>query len=203
MRPVPSLPAVSLPNLSVERSTINYQYTMNYELAYIIPLKYTEQEIHGIISKINEIIKKTKATVAKEENWGKRKIAYPIKQNRHGYFIITEFNIKPENLAGLNQELNNLPEVLRYSIVKFKPGAFKPNKKIKREEKINPLKKTQKELASSITPISKTSKAPSPVSHVQDPASPRQTKKSDKSKVALKDLDKKLDEILSDDSFNT
>lgn len=181
---------------------------MNYELAYIIPLKYTETEIPKILAQVAETIKKTGATITKEENWGKKKIAYPIKQNRHGYFIITQINAQTENLAKINQELRGSPEILRHSIVKFKPGSFESQKKISKQPMPDILSTRFDESRRVPDLKSPTQKTQSlkPISKQPDPGLKKTTPKSKttgKSKVALEDLDKKLDEILSDQTLNT
>lgn len=185
---------------------------MNYKLAYIIPLKYTEKEIPQIIEKINKLIKSAGVSDIKEESWNKRKIAYPIKQDRHGYFVAAQISAEPENLAKINQELNNLPETLRHSIVKFKPGSFDQTKKSRQEQ---PSDKEGEKISSQIDSIEqktveikkdirdnireKYSRNIREKPSMQDDSS----KKDDKPKIALEDLDKKLEEILSSDNLKT
>jgi len=180
---------------------------MLYKLAYIIPLKYTEKEIPEIIKKISELIKNTGVSDIKEESWNKRKIAYPIKQNHHGYFVTAQISSEPENLAKINQELNNLPEVLRHSIIKFKPGSFNLTKKSRQEQPSNKNairesinKSVSQDIAERALKSKKSIKIKKDIKlSPQDDSS----KKIDKPKIALEDLDKKLEEILSSDNLKT
>ena len=203
---------------------------MLYQLAYIIPLKYTEKEIPQIIKKINELIKNTGVSDIKEESWNKRKIAYPIKQNRHGYFVAAQISAESKNLAKINQELNNLPEILRHSIVKFKPGSFNPTKKSRPDEpsdgegkkvqkdaidtkkissQINSLR--QKTIFTSTNPklakreggLESKEKTVEIKKDIKLSPQDDSSKKTDKPKIALEDLDKKLEEILSSDNLKT
>jgi len=182
---------------------------MNYQLIYIIPLKYTEKEVPEIIKKINELIKNTGNSVIVKESWAKRKIAYPIKQNRHGYFVSVEIKTEPENIPKINQNLNNLPETLRHSIVKFKPGSFNPTKKARTGESSASQSSTTKKKISGKVSFNKkeTLKQDKKDLEIKEniELSPKETdaKKDDKSKIALEDLDKKLEEILANDNIKT
>lgn len=172
----------------------------HYELVCLIPLKYTEKKIPQIITQINETVKKNQGAVVQEENWGKKKIAYPLKQNRHGYYFLARINAQPENIVRLDQELKNSPEIVRYSITKFKPGSFDPKRRIAPEESAaqssRPLK--EKEEKNKISP----EESLVVKSALDFPQEPSKIKKPDRSKVALEDLDKKLEQILSDNNFN-
>jgi len=164
----------------------------NYELTYILPLEYTEKEIPKIIATINETLKKGGVSITKEENFGKKKIAYPIKQNRHGHFIVTQIQIAhQENLIKINQELNIMPEVIRHSIVKFKAGSFEPTKEIRPKETISApedLKEIKPAIEKKV---------------IQKEISLPKEKQTQSSKIALEDLDKKIDEILADDALSS
>ncbi|NQU77775.1 30S ribosomal protein S6 [Candidatus Falkowbacteria bacterium] len=166
---------------------------MNYELVYIVPFKYTEAEVPKIREKIIATLKKNNANIIREEDGGKRKIAYPIKQNRHGYFIILEIKIDPENLQKINQELLTFPEILRHQIVKFNPNKTKAPKG-KEIEEITKEKITKEKDALSLE------KPPVKTSGIRTETG---RKKTGEGKIALEDLDIKLDEILSDKDLET
>ena len=180
----------------------------HYELLYILPLKYSENELPEIIAKINSLIKKTAAVITKEDNWGKKKLAYPIKQNHHGYFIINEIDIAPENIQKLSRELLNESKILRHQITQFKPESIEPNREIKLEET-----ETSSSLAQPRHP-SLTTKALPKISldakklkekdiSLENIKEKSEIAKDKKGKVALEDLDKKLEEILSDENLDT
>lgn len=87
-----------------------------YELLYIIPNKYTDEEVVPIMTKIDDMIKKLAMTLVKTENQGKRKLAYVIKQFNHGYYILSEFKGSTESINELSNQLTLMPEVLRHSL---------------------------------------------------------------------------------------
>lgn len=83
------------------------------------------EEKSAIFEKLKQIIQSKEGDLLKLEEWGMRKLAYPIQKKNRGYYVLTEFY----GLADLPQELENFfridERILRYIIVKL-------------EEKFNP-----------------------------------------------------------------
>ncbi len=148
----------------------------HYELLYLVPATYTEDELAPVKEKIKKIIEKFKGEITLEDSLGKKKLSYPIKKNHQGYYLLYEFDLPGEELKGLNQNLKLTNEILRHIIVKKKlktPSLLKATKdKLEAEEKVSEEKKE----------------------------TAREKKiQNDKEKVKLEDLDKKLDQILDGD----
>ena len=147
----------------------------HYELLYIVSNKFTEDEEKPIIKNVNEIIESYKGINIASEEWGKRKLAYPIKGFSHGYYILVDFDVEANQLKKISDKLRMTSEVLRFQIIVKDLEKAKRAKKevIKTEEK----KKT--EIAEK----------------------PKKEKEEKKKKVDLEELDKKLDKILDTDDL--
>ncbi len=143
----------------------------HYELLYIIPGRYTEEEMEGISGKINETVKKYGGEITLTDNLGSKKIAYPIANTQVGNYLVIEFNAEPEKIKELGGELKLTPEVLRHEIVL---------KKLKTQAEIE-AEKTRKEKMAARAEKKEEAKV-----------EPTQ-------KVSLEELDKKLGEILEGD----
>lgn len=152
----------------------------HYELLYIISNKYSENELGPIIDKIKKIINNNSGNITYTEEWGKKRLAYPIKHFRYGYYFLAEFDLSSENLAKVDMDLRMAGEILRHQIV---------NKKQKTAEEIEKEKKVAKKIAAK---KEKELTAPD-----VRPSIPSDKKK----KVELKDLDEKLDKILDTDDL--
>jgi len=150
----------------------------NYELLYIIPNKFTEEEAGAINKKVSDIITNHKGNISASEYWGKKRLAYPINNNNHGYYNLIEFSLERENLAEINQVLRMSNEVLRHQIVK---------KEIKTVAQIEEDKKIASKIAS------RQAKKENEVKEKE--------KAKDEKKLELKDLDAKLDKILETDDL--
>lgn len=115
-----------------------------YEMLYIIPPPYTEEDAPNIQKSIDKIIEENGGKIIHEENLGNKKLAYPIKDARRGFYILVNFEIPPQNLKSINQKLKLMPEVLRSQIITVKMTTKKPAKK---REKLALKPKTEGEAA--------------------------------------------------------
>ena len=71
-----------------------------YELLYILPTKYTDEEIGGVISKLTEEMKASGVNIVRAEQAGKLKLAYPIRHQRYGYYVIAAIEAEFEGSPG-------------------------------------------------------------------------------------------------------
>lgn len=149
-----------------------------YELLFIVPNKFTEDESKEIAKKIKDAIIKSGGEITQSEAWGKKKLAYPIDGNINGYYSLLEFELATEHLAEIDKNLRLSNEVLRHQIVK---------KIVKTEAQIA----EEKKIAAKIT--AKT--------EAKEKAAEEKAKASDVKKMDLKDLDEKLDKILETDDL--
>jgi len=154
----------------------------HYELLYLLPMSYTEEELKPIIEKVASLIKESEGTITKNDNLGKQKLAYTIKHNSHGYYLLYEFDLPKANLQKLNKALSLSNEILRFIITV---------KKIKTAEEIAKGKALQERLAK------KKEKEIEKIKAEKEEIKEKPKKETGgKEKISLEDLDKKLDEIL-------
>lgn len=88
----------------------------SYELLYIVPNKYTEEEVPTIAKKVNDLIAKQGGKVSKEINYGKRRLAYPVKHNHYGYYLLHQFDMDAKELKEFQTSLKVQDEVIRHLI---------------------------------------------------------------------------------------
>lgn len=113
-----------------------------YELLYIIPNNFTEEEAQKIHDKIKENMTQKGAKISFEEQWGKKKFTYPIKNFNHGYYNLIEFESGRENINNIDHFLKLSDEVLRHQVV----GIKYPNvEKKKAAEKVAEKQKEEEE----------------------------------------------------------
>ena len=87
--------------------------TANYEMMVILNTKLGEETIKGLIEKYKEIIEENGGTVSEVNEWGKRKLAYPIQYETDGYYVLYNFESKPDLPTELNRVSNITEGVLR------------------------------------------------------------------------------------------
>jgi small subunit ribosomal protein S6 len=151
-----------------------------YELLYIIPAKYTDAEIASLMEKVKGMVTTAGGNVSEMHNLGKRKLAYPINHVRHGNYILNYFEAEPEMLAKLNDTLRLSTDVVRHLVTardKYLtniPSLAEVEAPIGREEGERPR------------PMAPPVQKPIPAAAVKDP-------------MSMEELDKKLDEILTEE----
>jgi small subunit ribosomal protein S6 len=92
-----------------------------YELLYIIPAKFTEDELKGMSDKVGKIVTANGGADLKTTVLGRRKLAYPVSHVRNGYYVMTDFNAEEAAVSKIDQSLRLSTEVLRHLIVAKDP----------------------------------------------------------------------------------
>ena len=85
-----------------------------YETMYIIRPELDEEQTNAVIEKFNTLIANNGGEVTKVDKWGKRKLAYEIKKNRDGFYVLMHFNGVPETAAELDRVFRISDDVLKH-----------------------------------------------------------------------------------------
>lgn len=131
-------------NLSKIMTKVKSTGKFHYELLYIVPNKFTQQEAEEIDGKVRKAIEDRQGEIIYSEKWGNKKMAYPIKHYTHGYYYLLEFDMPGENLQEMNYWLKMYENVLRFQIVKKKKKTAEELEKEKRASRIK-TEKSEKE----------------------------------------------------------
>lgn len=84
-----------------------------YEVLYVLRTDIEEQAIHDAVEKFNALIAENGGTVSKCDEWGKRRLAYPINDLMEGYYVLMTFDAKPEFPAELDRVFKITEGVMR------------------------------------------------------------------------------------------
>ena len=90
--------------------------TANYETLFIINATIGEEAIASIVEKFTTLIGQN-GEISSVNEWGKRRLAYPIQDMNEGYYVLVEFNSKPEFPAERDRIYNITQEVMRSIII--------------------------------------------------------------------------------------
>lgn len=86
-----------------------------YESIFILRSSLGDEEAETVIEKMKSVLTKHGATIVKAENWGKKKLAYEIKHDRRGTYILLQFESAQENVVSELERLYRLED----SVIKF------------------------------------------------------------------------------------
>jgi len=91
----------------------------NYELVVIVRPEVEETGFEATIETIDRFVTGRGGVISEVERWGKRKLAYPIKRQREGNYVLTRFRMKPEHNAELDSSLRISEDVIRHLLTKL------------------------------------------------------------------------------------
>jgi small subunit ribosomal protein S6 len=91
----------------------------DYELIYIVRPEADEENCEATVESIGRFITGKGGVVSEVERWGKRRLAYPIKQFGEGTYILTRFQMQPEYNKELETNLRISEDVIRHLLVKL------------------------------------------------------------------------------------
>mgnify|MGYP001614979419 CR=1 FL=1 len=89
-----------------------------YEITYFLNPDIKEEEVQTVyLQKIKDSISEFSGEVVKEQTVQKKKLAYPIKKSKQGYFGHMLFNLDPKDLKSLDKKLRLEDYILRYLVI--------------------------------------------------------------------------------------
>ena len=89
----------------------------DYETIFILNPNIGDENIKATVGRFTDLIE-ANGTVVEKEEWGLRKLAYPIQFLNEGYYVLLHFNANPEFLAELDRIYNITDSVLRSLVIK-------------------------------------------------------------------------------------
>lgn len=84
-----------------------------------------EIDLEKPLAKVEQILADNGGKVIKKDNWGKRKLAYPIRKEDFAVYVYYEIEMPAEGLLKVNNTFNITDEVLRFLLVNKDPRAEK------------------------------------------------------------------------------
>jgi len=93
----------------------------DYEIGYILNPEVNEEQTRAILERIEQIVANYDGQVLKVNQWGRRKLAYPIEHHRDGFYVFIDTILTPETVTELDRTLKVSEEVLRHLIKRRDP----------------------------------------------------------------------------------
>jgi len=91
----------------------------DYEMVLVINPEAAEEKFDAILNSVNQLITSLGGIVSDVEQWGKRKLAYPIKSFSEGNYVLTRFKLKPSLGRELEAKLRISEEVPRHLLIRL------------------------------------------------------------------------------------
>lgn len=89
-----------------------------YELGFIIPTSVQEPDAQTVIGTVQGWIEELGGSVTKVDYWGRRRLAYPIRDFREGYYVFLMLDFPSDKVSELERRLLLNDQVLRHLVVR-------------------------------------------------------------------------------------
>ncbi len=90
----------------------------DYELAFIINPEVSEEGTRAILDRVEQIVATYGGQIVKVNQWGRRRLAYPIERHRDGFYVFIDMILTPETVIELERTLKVSEVVLRHMVKK-------------------------------------------------------------------------------------
>jgi small subunit ribosomal protein S6 len=115
-----------------------------YEFIYIVSPEVEEENLEALTAKVDQMITDGGGEVLRRQPWGRRRLAYPIRNFREGHYILDYLELEPTAISELKARLALTEEVIRYLLVRTdevppaptpsEPAAAEPAEEMPEEE---------------------------------------------------------------------
>ena len=95
----------------------------NYETVFILNPVLSEVQVKEAVTKYEEFLVSKGAKFVAKENWGLKKLAYPIQNKKSGFYNLFEFQVEGDAVSALELEFRRDERIMRYLTVKLDKHA--------------------------------------------------------------------------------
>jgi len=90
--------------------------TRDYELGFILNPEVNEEQTRTILERLEQIATNYGGQIMRVNQWGRRRLAYPIQHHRDGFYLFIDMVLTPETVSEIDRTLKVSEEVLRHLI---------------------------------------------------------------------------------------
>ena len=93
----------------------------DYEMVLVVSpeVEVAEEQANPAVDKVVQLITAKGGTITDVNRWGKRKLAYPIKNFIEGDYYLAQFKLEPAKTHELEASLRLAEEILRYLVIRL------------------------------------------------------------------------------------
>jgi len=86
----------------------------HYETVFILTPVLSDAQMKEAVEKFKTVLTDNGANITNEENWGLRKLAYPIQKKSTGFYTLLQYDADPTIIAKLDVQFRRDERVLRF-----------------------------------------------------------------------------------------
>ena len=92
--------------------------TRTYELTFIVKPDIDATNLAAVIEKVKEIITAEGGSITKIDQWGLRRLMYPIRKYREGTYVYEQVELDPLSIVRIENRLRLTEDVIRYLLIR-------------------------------------------------------------------------------------
>lgn len=96
----------------------------HYEAAFVLTPVLSEPQMKEAVDKFENLLKENGGTVLNREEWGLKKLAYPIQGKSTGFYALLQFDVEPALIAKLETAFRRDERVLRFLTTRLDKYAY-------------------------------------------------------------------------------
>lgn len=89
-----------------------------YYLTVVLRSEMEEKERKALLDSISKKLTASDGKVEKEDLWGVKSLAFPIKKQKQGYYAHFEIEADPKDAKGIDKTLKTEEDILRYLLIR-------------------------------------------------------------------------------------
>lgn len=105
-----------------------------YETIFIIDPGVESEDVESIIEDVQNLISGSGGEVAKVDRWGKKRLAYEVKGNRDGFYVLINFEADPQFVQRLARYYGLTEQIIKYMTVRPSKESPKPEREVDEDE---------------------------------------------------------------------
>ena len=95
----------------------------DYELVMVLSPEADEDQVTAMVERVANLITERGGSVAEQDSWGLRRLAYPIRRFQEGNYLLTRFTLDAKDVPEIDRNLEASEDVLRHLVTKVDKAA--------------------------------------------------------------------------------
>ena len=91
----------------------------DYELVTVVSPEAGDEGFPATIERVHRFIQDRGGAITKDDRWGRRRLAYPIRRQTEAFYSVTHFSLDPQSVRALEGSLDLAEDVLRHLVVRL------------------------------------------------------------------------------------
>ena len=112
----------------------------HYETVFIATPVLSENQMKEAVQKFKKVITENEGEIIHEENWGLKKLAYPIQKKSTGFYYLIEFKGEGSLIEKLEVQYRRDERIIRFLTFRMEKYAVKKKKKKRRQKELEKIK---------------------------------------------------------------